>query len=56
MYDLQAGIGYEVVDSLTVDIRLKVGYRAVNLRLDDLDNLYSNLDFKGVFAGVELHF
>ena len=56
MYDLQAGIGYEVVDSLTVDMRLKVGYRAVNLRLDDFDNLYSNLDFKGVFAGVELHF
>ncbi|HAW92803.1 MULTISPECIES: TIGR04219 family outer membrane beta-barrel protein [unclassified Arsukibacterium] len=56
MYDLQAGIGYEVVDSLAVDIRVKVGYRAVNLRLDDIDNLYSNLDFKGIFAGVELHF
>lgn len=56
MYDVQAGIGYEIVDSLAVDIRLKVGYRAVNLRLDDLDNLYSNLDFKGIFAGIELHF
>jgi outer membrane protein len=56
MYDVQAGIGYEIVDSLAVDIRFKVGYRAVNLRLDDLDNLYSNLDFKGAFAGVELHF
>ncbi|MDX1677777.1 TIGR04219 family outer membrane beta-barrel protein [Arsukibacterium sp.] len=56
MYDVQAGIGYEIVDSLAVDIRIKVGYRAVNLRLDDLDSLYSNLDFKGAFAGVELHF
>ncbi|MDX1536760.1 TIGR04219 family outer membrane beta-barrel protein [Arsukibacterium sp.] len=56
MYDVQAGLGYEIVDTLAVDIRFKVGYRAVNLRLDDLDNLYSNLDFKGVFAGVELHF
>ncbi|MBV2130717.1 TIGR04219 family outer membrane beta-barrel protein [Arsukibacterium indicum] len=56
MYDVQAGVGYEIVDSLAVDIRIKVGYRAVNLRLDDLDNLYSNLDFKGVFAGIELHF
>tara|TARA_R110002126_G_scaffold119373_1_gene260201 strand:+ start:3879 stop:4652 length:774 start_codon:yes stop_codon:yes gene_type:complete len=56
MYDVQAGIGYEIVDSLAVDIRLKLGYRAVNVRLDDLDDLYSNLDFKGVFAGVELHF
>ncbi|WP_019675948.1 TIGR04219 family outer membrane beta-barrel protein [Arsukibacterium perlucidum] len=56
MYDVQAGVGYEVVDSLAVDVRLKVGYRAINLRLDDLDNLYSNIDFKGVFAGIELHF
>lgn len=56
MYDIQAGVGYELINSLTVDIRVKLGYRAVNLRLDDLDELYSNLDFKGVFAGVELHF
>lgn len=56
MYDVQAGVAYEIIDSLAVDIRLKVGYRAVNLRLDDLDNLYSNLDFKGPFAGIELHF
>lgn len=56
MYDVQAGVAYEIIDSLAVDIRLKLGYRAVNLRLDDLDNLYSNLDFKGAFAGFELHF
>ncbi|WP_214001136.1 TIGR04219 family outer membrane beta-barrel protein [Arsukibacterium sp.] len=56
MYDVQAGVAYEIIDSLAVDVRLKVGYRAVNLRLDDLDNLYSNLDFKGAFAGIELHF
>lgn len=56
MYDVQAGVAYEIIDSLAVDIRLKVGYRAVNLRLDDIDNLYSNLDFKGAFAGIELHF
>jgi outer membrane protein len=56
MYDIQAGVGYELINSLTVDVRVKLGYRAVNLRLDDLDELYSNLDFKGVFAGVELHF
>ncbi|SNY52858.1 outer membrane protein [Arsukibacterium tuosuense] len=56
MYDVQAGVAYEIIDSLAVDVRLKLGYRAVNLRLDDLDNLYSNLDFKGPFAGIELHF
>ncbi len=56
MYDVQAGIGYQIVDSLAVDVRFKLGYRAVNVRLDDLDELYSNLDFEGVFAGIELHF
>ncbi|WP_333606616.1 TIGR04219 family outer membrane beta-barrel protein [Arsukibacterium sp.] len=56
MYDVQAGVAYKVVDSLAVNVRLKLGYRAVNLKLDDLDNLYTNVDFKGVFAGIELHF
>lgn len=56
MYDVQAGLGYKVVDNLAINVRLKLGYRAVNLRLDDLDNLYTNIDFKGVFAGIELHF
>lgn len=56
VYDVQAGVAYALLDNLAVDLRLKVGYRAANLRLDDIDNLYANLDFKGVFAGVELHF
>jgi outer membrane protein len=56
VYDVQAGIAYALLDNMAVDFRLKVGYRAVNLRLDDIDDLYANLDFNGVFAGVELHF
>ncbi|WP_445767627.1 TIGR04219 family outer membrane beta-barrel protein [Rheinheimera sp.] len=56
VYDAQAGIAYALLDNLAVDLTLKLGYRAVNLRLDDIDDLYANLDFKGVFAGIELHF
>lgn len=56
VYDVQAGIAYAFVDSLALNMRVKLGYRAVNLRLDDIDNVYSNLNFKGAFAGVELHF
>lgn len=56
VYDAQAGIAYALMDNLAVDLTLKLGYRAVNLRLDDIDDLYANLDFKGVFAGIELHF
>jgi len=56
IYDAQAGLAYAALDNLAVDLRVKVGYRAVNLRLDDIDDLYANLDFTGVFAGVEFHF
>lgn len=56
LYDAQAGLAYALLDNLAVDMRLKLGYRQVNLRLDDIDDLYTDLDFKGVFAGVEVHF
>lgn len=56
VYDAQAGIAYALLDNLALDMTVKLGYRAVNLRLDDIDDLYANLDFKGVFAGIELHF
>jgi outer membrane protein len=55
-YDVQAGVAYALLDNLAVDMRLKLGYRAVNLKLDDIDDLYTNIDVKGVFAGIELHF
>lgn len=56
IYDVQAGVAYAVLDNLAVNMRLKLGYRAMNLQLDDIDNLHADLDFKGVFAGLELHF
>ena len=56
LYDLQAGVSYELIDNLAVDINVTLGYRAVKLELDDLDDLYSALDFEGVFAGVVVHF
>lgn len=56
IYDYQVGVSYELLDNLAVDLDLTLGYRAVKLELDDIDDLYSNLDFKGVFAGVVVHF
>lgn len=56
LYDVQVGISYELIDNLAVDVNLTLGYRAVQLELDDLDDLYSQLDFKGVFAGAVVHF
>ncbi|MEH8016828.1 TIGR04219 family outer membrane beta-barrel protein [Rheinheimera muenzenbergensis] len=56
VYDGQAGISYAFMDNLVLDTTLKLGYRAVNMRLDDVDDLYADLTFNGVFAGIEIHF
>ena len=41
---------------LDVISREKRGYRAVKLELNDIDDLYSDLTFNGVFAGAIVHF
>jgi len=56
LYDYEAGISYELVDNLAVDVNLTAGYKAVKLELDDIDDLYTGLDFDGVYAGVVVHF
>lgn len=56
IYDVQVGVSYELIDNLAVDVNLTLGYRAVQLEIDDLDDLHSALDFNGVFAGAIVHF
>ncbi len=54
--DVEVALTYEFVDNLAVDMTLQVGYRAVTLELDDLDDIYTDFEFSGVFAGLEVHF
>jgi len=56
IYDVQAGVSYELLDNLAVDVDLTLGYRTVKLELNDLDDFYSDLTFDGAFAGVIVHF
>jgi outer membrane protein len=56
LYDYQMGISYELIDNLAIDVNLTAGYRAVKLQLEDIDDLYTDIEFKGVFAGVVVHF
>ncbi|WP_246028748.1 TIGR04219 family outer membrane beta-barrel protein [Litorilituus sediminis] len=56
VYDVQAGVSYELLDNLAVDLDLTLGYRTVKLELNDLDDFYSDLTFDGVFVGAILHF
>ncbi|MDP7592431.1 MAG: TIGR04219 family outer membrane beta-barrel protein [Litorilituus sp.] len=56
LYDYQVGVSYELLDNVAVDLDLTLGYREVKLELDDIDDLYSDLTFNGVFVGATLHF
>lgn len=54
--DYEVGIEYRPVENLAVDINLQLGYRVFNFELDDLDKVYSNLEYKGPYVGIEFHF
>ncbi|WP_299083443.1 TIGR04219 family outer membrane beta-barrel protein [uncultured Paraglaciecola sp.] len=60
--DYQAVITYSLMENLALDVTFQVGYRVVAVELEDigdikeLNNIYSDLEFKGPFAGIEVHF
>lgn len=56
LHDYQVGLSYDLVNNIAVDFNVTLGYRSVQMDLQDLEGLYSNLDFDGVFAGAVLHF
>ena len=56
MTEYEVALTYDVLDNIAVDMTLQLGYRSFNMELNDLDGIYTNLDFTGPFAGVEIHF
>ena len=54
--DYQAAVQYSFIESLAIDMTLQVGYRNVTVDIEDLDDVYADMEFDGVFAGLELHF
>jgi outer membrane protein len=54
--DYQAGVAYSFIDSLTVDLSVRAGYREFSLELDDLDDIFTDWSFDGPFLGVQAHF
>jgi outer membrane protein len=56
VHDYEVGVGYNFVDNLLVDIAITAGYREVSLELDDVDGLYTDIQFDGYFVGLEVHF
>src|SRR5690554_6393695 len=54
--DVEAGIEYRLVENLAIDLNLQLGYRDISIELDDLDGIDSDLQFKGPYLGLEIHF
>ena len=54
--DYQAGVAYALLDNLAIDMDIKAGYRSMTLELDDIDDIYTDLDASGPFAGIQVHF
>ncbi|WP_411361211.1 TIGR04219 family outer membrane beta-barrel protein [Pseudidiomarina sp. YC-516-91] len=54
--DYEFGIEYRPIENLAVDVNLQLGYRVFNIELDDLDEVYTDLEYSGPFLGVEFHF
>ena len=61
--DMQAVVTYSLMENLALDVTFQFGYRLAAVELDydfdvlgDTYELYSDLEFKGFFAGIEVHF
>ncbi len=56
LYDYEVGVSYELIDNMLIDVDVNAGYRSVKLDLEDLNDLYTNIEFDGVFVGTTIHF
>lgn len=56
VHDIQAAVTYSFVENLAIDMTLQLGYRDFSVDIEDLDNIYADLSYDGVFAGLEVHF
>jgi outer membrane protein len=54
--DYQAGAAYTLVENMAVDFSVRGGYRRFDLELDDLDGIYADWAFDGLFLGIEADF
>jgi len=54
--DYQVGIAWEFIDNLAVDVAVRAGYRSFMIELDDVDDISTDIDVSGPFAGIQVHF
>jgi outer membrane protein len=54
--DIQAAITYNFMETLALDMTIQAGYRVTNIELEDIDDIYADLEFDGAYVGVEFDF
>jgi len=56
VHDYEVGVGYSFVDNFAIDVSVTAGYREVSIEINDVDDLFANIQFDGYFVGLEAHF
>jgi hypothetical protein len=54
--DYQVGLSYDLLDTKMGDYHLTLGYKTVKMELENLNDLYTDLEFKGTSVGFIAHF
>jgi outer membrane protein len=54
--DYQLALSYSFVETLALDMSIQAGYRKTELDLNDVDDVYADLQFDGAFIGIEFDF
>ena len=54
--DYQVALTYNFVETLALDLTIQAGYRSVTLDIEDLDDIYADVEFDGAFVGIEFDF
>lgn len=55
LQDMEARVGY-MTSGLPASVGVELGYRKMSLEVDDDDDLQTDLNFDGAYAGVVFHF
>ena len=54
--DYQVGLSYDLIDNTMIDFNVTLGYQNIEMEFKGLNDLYTDLEFKGAFVGVIAHF
>jgi outer membrane protein len=54
--DYQIALSYSFVETLALDMSIQAGYRSTEIDLNDVEDIYVDLQFDGAYIGIEFDF